>query len=63
MVRRQTTEQTASRVVNDADRHAATDTDLDQIVERLGWTPKQRLTYLVDMLAFEERARAARRVS
>ena len=34
--------------------------DEDQIVERLGWTPKQRLDYLLDMLAFEERARTAR---
>ncbi len=37
--------------------------DVDQIVERLQWTPKQRLDYLLDMLAFEERARHARRVS
>ncbi len=37
--------------------------DDDQIVERLRWTPKQRLEYLLDMLAFEERARRARRVS
>ena len=36
--------------------------DVDQIVERLRWTPKQRLDYLLDMLAFEERARHARRV-
>jgi hypothetical protein len=35
----------------------------DQIAERLTWTPKQRLDYLLDMLAFEERARGARRVS
>ena len=38
------------------------DPDLVQIVERLSWTPKQRLAYLVDMVAFEERARRARRV-
>jgi hypothetical protein len=37
--------------------------DNDQIVERLRWTPKQRLDYLLDMLAFEERAQQARRVS
>ena len=37
--------------------------DDDQIAERLRWTPKQRLDYLLDMLAFEERARRARRVS
>ena len=63
MVRRQATEQTASRVANDADAQTAIATDLDQIVERLSWTPKQRLTYLVDMLAFEERARSARRIA
>jgi hypothetical protein len=33
--------------------------DDDQIAERLRWTPKQRLDYLLDMLAFEERARRA----
>ena len=60
MARRQATEQTANRVANDADAHTATDTDLDQIVERLSWTPKQWLTYLVDMLGFEERARRLR---
>jgi hypothetical protein len=37
--------------------------DLDQVVERLRWTPKQRLDYLLDMLAFEERAHRARRAS
>jgi hypothetical protein len=36
--------------------------DRDQIAERLGWTPKQRLVYLVDMVAFEERAHRARRI-
>ena len=34
--------------------------DLDQIVERLAWTPRERLQYLLDMLAFEERAHVAR---
>jgi hypothetical protein len=38
------------------------DIEIDQIVERLGWTPRERLQYLLDMLAFEERARQARRV-
>jgi len=38
------------------------DSDRDQIAERLGWTPKQRLGYLVDMVAFEERAHRARRL-
>ncbi len=35
------------------------DTDLDHIVERLTWTPRERLQYLLDMLAFEEKARRA----
>ena len=39
------------------------DSDREQIVERLSWTPKQRLDYLLDMLAFEERAHRARRLS
>jgi hypothetical protein len=39
-----------------------TDVDLDQIVERLGWTPWERLQYLLDMLEFEELAHRARRV-
>lgn len=42
-------------------RRAKTE-DRDQIRERLRWTPKQRLDYLLDMLAFEGRARQARRV-
>jgi hypothetical protein len=33
--------------------------DLDLIVERLSWTPAERLRHLKEMLAFEERARAA----
>ncbi len=36
--------------------------ELDQIRERLSWTPAQRLRYLTDMLAFEERAQRARRL-
>ena len=39
----------------------ALEPDLDQLVERLAWTPKQRLDYLRDMLAFEQRAHRARR--
>ena len=39
------------------------DVEVDQIVERLSWTPKQRLQYLLDMLDFEERARQARPIS
>lgn len=34
--------------------------DRSQILERLSWTPRERLTYLLDMLAFENRARQAR---
>lgn len=37
-------------------------TDLDQIVERLGWTPMERLRYLLDMLDFEEKAHRAKSV-
>jgi hypothetical protein len=33
------------------------------IAERLSWTPKQRIQYLLDMLAFEERPHRARRLS
>jgi len=33
-----------------------------QIRERLTWTPAQRLTYLEDVIAFEQRARSARRL-
>lgn len=32
-----------------------------QIAERLRWSPKERLQYLLDMLAFEDLARRARR--
>jgi len=40
------------------------DTDtLGQIRERLSWTPAQRLAYLRDMVAFEQRAHAARRLA
>jgi proline racemase len=41
---------------------SASDSDRDQLLERLHWTPKQRLDYLLDMLAFEDRAHRARRV-
>lgn len=40
----------------------AEEPDLDQIRERLAWTPKQRLDYLVDMVDFEDRARRAKRI-
>jgi hypothetical protein len=42
------------------DGTAPSENDLDQITERLSWTPRVRLQYLLDMLAFEERARSAR---
>lgn len=35
----------------------------DQIAERLAWTPRQRLQYLLDMLAFEDRAHRARPIA
>ena len=38
------------------------DVEIDQIVERLAWTPRERLDYLLDMLAFAERAYRARRI-
>jgi hypothetical protein len=49
-----------------AEPESATDSlDADsrlQLRERLTWTPAERLQYLCDMLAFEGRARGARRV-
>jgi transcriptional regulator with XRE-family HTH domain len=36
--------------------------DRDQLQERLSWSPAERLQYLIDMVAFEERARRARRI-
>ena len=36
--------------------------DQDQLAERLRWTPLERLRYLTDMIAFEDRARSARKV-
>ena len=38
------------------------DCDIDQILERLSWTPVERLRYLLDMLEFEARARRAKRL-
>jgi hypothetical protein len=46
----------------DAATFTKDESDRDQIVERLGWTSRQRLDYLLDMLAFEDRARRAHRV-
>ena len=54
------TEQDAVTVVSE--KGQALDVDDDQIAERLSWTPRERLQYLLDMLAFEERARSARPV-
>jgi hypothetical protein len=62
-MRRATSEgATSDAVVGTAAHSDAIAVDADQIVARLSWTPRQRLKYLVDMLDFEERARAARRV-
>ena len=36
--------------------------ELDQIRERLAWSPRERLRYLTDMVAFEQRAHRARRL-
>jgi hypothetical protein len=36
--------------------------DWDQLTRRLSWAPIDRLRYLTDMIAFEERARRASRV-
>jgi transcriptional regulator with XRE-family HTH domain len=36
--------------------------DWDQLFERLSWAPIDRLRYLTDMIAFEERALKAREV-
>jgi transcriptional regulator with XRE-family HTH domain len=35
----------------------------DQLLERLRWTPAERLRYLTDMVSFEARARRARRIA
>ena len=43
-------------------RNRDEDYDLDQIVERLAWTPTERLQYLLDMLDFEELAHRAKRL-
>ena len=40
----------------------ADEQDLLQIRERLEWTPEERLSYLRDMIAFEELAHSARRI-
>ena len=55
-------DETHTLIHPDAVRDHREDFDLDQIVERLGWTPLERLQYLLDMLDFEERAHRARRL-
>jgi hypothetical protein len=50
---------TTRRVASPADAGEPAQ-DLDLIVERLTWTPAERLRHLLEMLAFEERARKAR---
>lgn len=52
----------ASGPMDERTPETASADDLDLIDERLTWTPRERLQYLLDMLAFEERAHAARRV-
>ncbi len=53
----------ANEMEKQADPLAGFDeSDRSQIVERLHWAPKQRLDYLVDMIAFEDRARRARKL-
>lgn len=37
-------------------REENVDPNRSQIIQRLSWTPKQRLAHLVEMVAFEERA-------
>lgn len=49
-------------VVSESDLHEQDDDTRAQLRERLTWTPLQRLRHLLDLLAFEERARRARRV-
>ena len=57
-------EQPRNAVTSDADPAPDVDADtLSQIQERLRWTPAQRLRYLRDMVDFERRAQAARRLS
>ena len=41
---------------------ATDEQDLLQIRDRLKWTPEERLSYLRDMIAFEQLARSARRL-
>lgn len=49
---------------NIGERDGAVDADTrSQMMERLRWTPAQRLAYLRQQLAFERRARAARRIA
>ena len=47
----------------DADSHRLSVDERSQIAARLRLTPSERLRYLEDMIAFEELARRARRVT
>jgi len=58
MVQRRSKAQTDGKRIETGDE----DVHLDQVVERLSWTPMERLRYLLDMLAFEEKAHRAKRV-
>jgi hypothetical protein len=58
----QPTHDTSRQASPSGGQYEEEDPDRAQIIERLSWTPKQRLAYLVDMVAFEERARRARRL-
>ena len=52
----------AAEIVAKVQLVASDRTDMDQICERLSWRPIERLRYLGDMAAFEDRARSAREV-
>jgi hypothetical protein len=49
--------------LRDAPPDSLSEDERSQISARLRLTPADRLKYLMDMLAFEERARRARRVT
>jgi hypothetical protein len=52
--------ESASKDLEVTEQPREQDVDLDQITERLSWTPRQRLQYLLDMLAFEDKAHRAK---
>ena len=63
MTRQDSTDRlTANRKDKTLEESRVTDEqDLLQIRDRLEWTPEERLSYLRDMLAFEQLARSAHR--